>query len=152
MLTHFARSAWISAAVALFSVLPLRILPAQHRRPSSFAAVASQETAGRTLPLLSAPPRPAAALDPENRSLVVFIGALLGACVGGTVYRHAVAGLNDGDFTAPVSAIIYVGGGAAIGAGLAWLFLPHDDPKPARSNDDRFHDRSAKPSARHSPG
>ncbi len=115
-----ARAALIGGALALLVALPPRTLAAQQRMTPRFLVTTAQVRIDRDVGE-STLPRPVVTLDPENRSLVVLLGALVGASVGALLYRNAVAATNDGDFAAPLSIMISIGGGAVIGGALAWL-------------------------------
>ena len=128
---------WLFLSLSLACLLPGRPLSAQHRTAPAVSptAISVSGPVSRT-PSVSPPtllPGPFS-IAPENRSLLVFLGALGGAAVGAWLYSRELHRLNDGDFAAPVSIIVYVGGGALVGGGLTWLLLPRPAPDDADGN------------------
>lgn len=110
MTFRYARAAWCRAAMALLLAAPCHGVSAQRRSVAGIETGSDRVSVQRD-GLAEAPPGPIrAALEPENRSLLVVVGAALGALGGALLYRRDVRRMNDGDFAAPLSIALYTGG------------------------------------------
>lgn len=64
----------------------------------------------------------------RSKTPYVLGGAVLGAIVGGLLYRRELDGMGDEDFAVYFSIPLFVGGGAAIGALLGYVIGSLGDP------------------------
>ena len=68
----------------------------------------------------------------RDKSLPIFLGAMVGAAVGLYFYKRELDEMGDGDFAAPMSIAVYGGGGALVGGLLAFLLSSSGECKKER--------------------